>query len=212
MRVVTPPIHLRAVVPLICVAAAIGGSVLLSVHARATSAPVAPKPATALRSDRPSVEVISEQDHSIVLRFEATERSSRGARSVFVRVPDAGRIETELSDVPGLDAAKLIEISEPAIMRDLRVVHVLFSPTPEGAETEDYARSLTVTLRATDAPGINEKKETGRALSRAFHGLYKSTVINYDAEAALEALAAQARDGRDPRPFGASYLAISVDN
>ncbi len=212
MRVVTPPRHLRAVVLLTCVAAAISASVLLSVRARATDAPAAPKPTAAHREVPPSVEVISERDDSVTLRFEATERSSHGSRSVFVRVPDSGRIETELSDVPGLDAAKLVEISEPAVMRDLRVVHVLFSPTPAGAETEDYARSLTVTLRATDVPGINEKKETGRGLSRAFHGLYKSTVINYDAEAALETLAAQARDGRDPLPFGASYLAISVNS
>jgi hypothetical protein len=197
---------------MICVAAAISASVLLAVHARATDVPAAPEPAAAHRSDRPSVEIISERDDSVTLRFEATERSSHGARSVFVRVPDSGRIETELSDVPGLDASELVEISEPAIMRDLRVVHVLFSPMPVGAETEDYARSLTVTLRATDAPGINEKTETGRPLSRAFHGLYKSTVINYDAEAALEALASQARDGRDPLPFGASYLAISVNS
>ena len=204
--------HLRAVVLLTCAAAAIGASVLLSVRAGATDAPVAPKPTVALHAERPSVEVISERNGSVTLRFEATERSSHGTRSVFVRVPDAGRIEIELSDVPELDAEKLVEISEPAIMRDLRVVHVLFSPMPAGAETEHYARSLTVTLRATDVPGVNEKKRTGRPFSRAFHGLYKSTVINYDAEAALEALEAQARDGRDPLPFGASYLAISVNN
>jgi len=212
VRVVTPKRHLRAVVLLTCAAAAIGASVLLSVRAGATDPPVAPKPAMAHHSEKPSVEVISERDDGITLRFEATERSSHGTRSVFVRVPNTGRIEIELSDIPELDAALLVEISEPAIMRDLRIVHVLFSPTPAGAETEHYARALTITLRATDVPGMNEKRETGRPLSRAFHDLYKSTVINYDAEAALEALTAQARDGRDPLPFGASYLAISVNS
>ncbi|MFH1864584.1 MAG: C25 family cysteine peptidase, partial [Candidatus Eisenbacteria bacterium] len=209
MRDVIRPRHLRAVVLLTCVAAATCATSLLAGHAGATGVPVAPRPDVAHRSDRPSVEVVSQRDDGVTLRFEATERSSQGVRSVFVQVPDTGRIETELGDVPGMDASSLVEISEPAVMRDLRVVNVLFSPTPAGAGLEDYARALTVTLRATGEPGVNEKKETGRARSRAFHGLYQSTVINYDAEAAEELLNAQTRGGRDPLPFGATYLVIS---
>jgi hypothetical protein len=192
------------------VAAVASPSAILCARAGAASAEAAPVPAVALRSEAPEVEVVSERSDAVTLRFVATERSSRGVRSVFVQVPDTGRIETELGQVPGLDAGQLIEVSEPAIMRDLRLVQVVFSPTPSGSQSDQFARELTVTLRATDAPGINEKTRTGRPLSRAFHDLYVSRVINYDAEAAEAALKAQERGGRDPLPYGATYLAISV--
>ena len=208
MRDATRPGHLRAALLLICVAAACA-PVLLAGHAGAAGSPEAIEPAAMPGLDQPGVKIVSERNDGITLRFEATESSSHGVRSVVVQVPDTGRIEAELGDVPGMDAAALVEISEPAVMRDIRVVHVLFSPTPVGGGTGDFARSLDVTLRATAVPGVNEKKPATRARSRAFHDLYKSTVINYDAAAAEELLDAQTRGGRDPLPFGASYLVIS---
>jgi hypothetical protein len=183
-------------------------AVLLS--APAVSAATAHEMARA--TARPNVELVAQHEDAVTLRFTADEDSRFGARSVFVQVPDRGRIEVELGNVPGMDASRLVEVSEPAIMRDIRVVSVQFVPSPDGAEGGDFARELAVTIRTTAEPGANEKTRTDRPLSRAFHNLYRGEVINYDAEAAEAALAAQARDGRDPLPNGAAYLCISVDS
>ncbi len=165
MTDVTRPRHLRAVVLIICAAAACA-PVFLTGHAGAAGVASEATAAAAPDLDRPGVAVVSDREDGVTLRFEATESSSRASRSVFVQVPDRGRIEAELSDVPGMDASSLVEISEPAIMRDLRVVQVVFSPTPEGAGTGDFARALTVTLRATANRG-STRESTRDVLSRA---------------------------------------------
>ena len=159
---------------------------------------------------KPRAEVVAETTESVSIRFQADERSSLGTASVYVRVPDRGRIMPELGSHE-LGAENLVVISEPAIMRDLRVVRVDFTPTPDGADSDAFARSLDVTLTATGETGINEKERTDRPFSLAFHRLYSGTVLNYDAEAAEQAYRDELGRSRDPLPFGASYLVISAD-
>jgi hypothetical protein len=172
------------------------------------------------RAERPYVDLLDGREGNTVLRFEADESSCFGVISTFVRVPDAGHVEVELgscefatlngaasSDVP--DPSTLIEVSEPAIMRDLRLVHLIFSPTAPGDRSGQYARELVVTVRTTDAPGVNEKRGRQLPRSEAFERLYAGNVINY--EPAHDEGGPRTRDLRDPLPFGARYLVISAD-
>ncbi len=122
-------------------------------------------------------------------------------QSVLVRIPDTGAIEAVI-DPP--NARGDVWVSEPAIMRDLRVVRVTYAPPPGSPMT----RPVEVTLRATGNPGPNEKRRHHSSVSPAFHRLYKSTVVNYDREDAPGHIAAP-QPGRDPLPYGARYLIIT---
>ena len=214
MSSATQPRHLRAALLVACLATAASAMAVLPTVWNldgADAAPPAPVLAAAERhTAEPAVEIASGRADGITLRFEADDSSRNGVASVFVRVPDTGRIETVLGDVRGLDSSKLVSVSKPAIMRDLRVVHVVFTPTAEGADGGEFARSLTVTLRATDDPGVNEKRGRQLPFSPAFHRIYRGNVINYDAEAAEAA--SRTNGSRDPLPYGARYLCISADS
>ncbi|MBN2565016.1 MAG: hypothetical protein JXB46_04840, partial [Candidatus Eisenbacteria bacterium] len=174
MTAATPRRHPRAFAVLVLAAAILG---LAAIAGRAShfeaasgSAGSARRNEDALKSARPAVELVDDRDGSVTLRFSADETSCFGTASTFVRVPDGGRIDVSVgacefaslgqsgeSNGKAQDPAELLEVSEPAIMRDLRLVRLVFSPAAPDDHSGRYARQLTVTLRATDAPGINEK-------------------------------------------------------
>jgi len=160
-------------------------------------------------SARPTVEVIADTPDGVSLRFDAGDATS-GFLSTLVRVPDTGRIETEI--IPA-GAAGSVAISKPAILRDLRVVQVTFTPSSRGPTPGEGAPSVEVRLRALPEPGLNEKRRGRSHVSPAFRRLYESTVVNYDGGDidATRPGSAFRRDG-DPIPFGARYLIIVWDS
>jgi len=185
------------------------------VTALLAAALLASLPIEAPAAATPTIEVLASTPEAVSLRFDA-DADSRAPLSVLVRVPDAGVIEAHIAPQT---ASGSITISEPAIMRDLRVVRVTFTPTEQAARAGADPRTVDVTLRATGEPGLNEKRRHHSHVSPAFRGLYESQVVNYDAsmERALTsadrtgASAAAPRSGRDPLPFGGRYLIIVWD-
>jgi len=185
------------------------------VTALLAAALLASLPIEAPAAATPTIEVLASTPEAVSLRFDA-DADSRAPLSVLVRVPDAGVIEAHIAPQT---ASGSITISEPAIMRDLRVVRVTFTPTEQAARAGADPRTVDVTLRGTGEPGLNEKRRHHSHVSPAFRGLYESQVVNYDAsmERALTsadrtgASAAAPRSGRDPLPFGGRYLIIVWD-
>jgi hypothetical protein len=193
-------------------------------HRTAAATDVPPIPEAAVR-------VIAESPGSVTLRCEADDRSAEHGASVLVRIPDTGPVVSELGSLdlarrdrsgtdPGVpagtdagpdrlgDAAGVIDVSEPAIMRDLRVVRVTFSPTPDGLDPDTYVRALEVTIRTSPGAGKNEKRTRLPYTSPVFERLYASTVINYEPEADPS----DPIGARDPELTGARYLVITRDS
>ncbi|MBD3347566.1 MAG: T9SS type A sorting domain-containing protein [Candidatus Eisenbacteria bacterium] len=126
--------------------------------------------------------------------------------SALVRVPDRGRVRWAVLDA-SLDAqaaAKSVAVSEPAVMRDLRVVRVTFTP-PDMAPGERC--SVYVRLSTVAGPGVNEKTRDLPYLSPAFDRLYRQQVVNYDPGD----YRTSPPGARDPVPDGARYLVIAAD-
>ncbi len=73
------------------------------------------------------------------------------------------------------------EVGEPAIMRDFRVVPLRVFPLSYDASTQELrvTRRLLVELDYSSAGRVNVKTST-RQPSRAFRGLYESSIANYD--------------------------------
>jgi len=146
--------------------------------------------------------------------------SAPGPFTVLVRVPDRGAIEWDVeresvdgadpvgspSDAAAADQRSLVEVSEPAIMRDIRVVRVTFLPSGTASERRE-TRALTLTLRATGRAGANEKDGRHPCASAPFGRLYRSSVINYVDDGAPVASVPAA--GEREEPTGARYLIVT---
>jgi hypothetical protein len=169
-------------------------------------------PRGVVRPTKPTAEIIENSSESISLLFRCEPHARTGELSVLVRVADTGAIEMEVGSVEPapLRADDRITMSEPAIMRDLRVVRVTFMPGGLGADPDAYASSLELTIRASKQPGTNEKHRHLPYVSPAFRRIYRSTVLNYDdeADAALLRRAVSQRGDRE-LPFGGRYLVIT---
>ncbi len=218
----------RLVVPLAIAAGALVSSLILAPR---ISHGEEARPASAFPLFESTVEVVHSSAGEVVLRLAAPPPLGSAARgsapfTALVRVPDRGRIDAEITDVvlatpdgtpgsassPAVDPTSFIEISEPAIMRDLRLVRVSFTPRPAGSAADGrtdapQARSLTLTLRATAGAGTNERRPHNRPTSPTFRRLYERTVVNYEEDPARDRVR-----GRSPaRPTGAQYLIIAHD-
>jgi hypothetical protein len=148
---------------------------------------------------------------------------SEGSFTVLVRVPDTGAVEATVEHVvsdsahgtahdAGVDPGRLVSVGPPGIMRDLRVVRVTFDPFADGG-LAGPATSLDVTLTASDAPGVNEKRRTLPQASPDFQRLYADQVINYaSGGTAGPGVPGTEPDRRDPLPLGARYLVITYDS
>jgi hypothetical protein len=93
--------------------------------------------------------------------FEINENFYQGGRGIF---PD-----------------QIVQIGEPAIMRDLRVVLLTFNPFQYNPHTHKLLihKNMQVKLVTEGNGGTNIKNDTTK-ISRAFEPLYESTVINYN--------------------------------
>ena len=76
---------------------------------------------------------------------------------------------------------RVVEIGEPAIMRDFRVVNVTINPFQYDPQTREL-RILTnvdIVVNTSGTTGENIK-QTDRKLSRFFEPIYQSTILNYE--------------------------------
>ena len=170
-----------------------------------------------------------------------------GRYSVLVRVPDTGALSARIVEIlaEGPEGAQdtsvvvgveAVDISEPAVMRDIRIVRLTFDPLCEGLPEGCWVREVKVSLAVSAAPAMNEKRGRHGFPSPAFERVYQELVINYENRAsspqdavsatARGVLAAAALSGeRDDGPSGraeasddrravegARYLIISDDN
>ncbi len=96
---------------------------------------------------------------------------------------------------------QMVEIGEPAFMRDLRVVNVTVNPFQYNPQTRELRiiKNIEFTINA-QGRGSGITKES-RKLSRAFEPLYRATVLNYDSVIS--------RDEEYQKP---TYLFIFVDD
>jgi len=144
-----------------------------------------------LAQDRPAVELVSESRGRTVIRFTAD--AGRHEVSTLIRVPDEGAVEAVVTDLellgpdggPGarvdVDAEDAVTISSPAIMRDLRIVRVTFTPAALSLPPGFTAGAATVAVTTTSAPGVNERLTRHRMHSPAFRRIYESMIMNYSA-------------------------------
>ena len=77
--------------------------------------------------------------------------------------------------------AEIISISEPQIMRDLRLVRVTIQPFQYFPETKELRiiKNADVRITTSGAGGVNEKS-SHRKISRFFEPIYKSMILNYE--------------------------------
>jgi hypothetical protein len=140
-----------------------------------------------------------------------TASSDRPARfTALVRVPDTGSLSARVAsfeysgaagDAPDPMTLGLVEVSRPAIMRDLRLVAITIRPA---AEEVGLLHSAEIVLDFGPGPGVNERRSRVRPPSPAFERLYERRVLNYRP-------AAEASTLRDASPSGARYLIIAAD-
>ena len=77
--------------------------------------------------------------------------------------------------------SEIISISEPQIMRDLRLVRVTIQPFQYFPETKELRiiKNADVRITTSGTGGVNEKSSQ-RKISRFFEPIYKSMVLNYE--------------------------------
>ncbi|MCK4513336.1 hypothetical protein KAW64_16425, partial [bacterium] len=161
-----------------------------------------------------------------------TTSTSPGPFTLLVQMPNTGAVDVRITTLElegpdgnavsapsGFDPRALVEIDDPAIMRNLRIVRLAFNPDGSDWGLPGFrTRSATVVIGPSGGPGVNEKRHEHAVLSPAFRRLYEALVINYDPD--LQALRAPlhltgARGTQRPRsgPLeGSRYLVIAADD
>ncbi len=151
-------------------------------------------------SQETAIELIESSTDRVVVRFSPDREGL--AESTYLQVPDHGSI-TAVIEPPG--AAR---VSEPGLMRGLRIVQVTF--VPDAGVTE-----ATVTLTASGEPGVNEATRARTPYSPVFENVYRSTILNYQrvgrvADECIPGTAHGDMGRRDEIEFGARYLVITT--
>lgn len=84
-----------------------------------------------------------------------------------------------------LHAAPLVGVGEPAILRDLRVVPLTFSPVRylPAEHTVEVSRSITVEIRFAGEDLRNVRERTREIIPTSFDRLYQALVLNYEGPA-----------------------------
>jgi hypothetical protein len=155
-------------------------------------------PTAASWAATPGVTVLQDSPAGIVVRCEPA-LTARGAvveedaTTVLVQVPDRGGVSVR-SEPEGRAV-----VSEPAVLRDVRVVQVTFS------FPGDDPRPVTVTLTPSAGAGSNERAGRSRPRSAAFESLYRHSIVNYAPPPAAPPAVTSGE-----RLTGARYLIISA--
>ncbi|MBM3307591.1 MAG: hypothetical protein FJY74_04645 [Candidatus Eisenbacteria bacterium] len=145
----------------------------------------------------PEVTVLRDTASEVVVRCEPRAEAggpspSEDARVVLVRVPDRGRISFRC------EPEGRAFVSEPAVLRDLRVVQVTFDIPAYDPQP------VTVTITTEPGAGVNERDARARPRCPAFESLYRHAVANYRPDPAAHRPAAGGG-----RAQGARYLIIA---
>jgi hypothetical protein len=199
------------------VAAALAAALCLPLMTVATGSSTA----DALRSseaahEQPGAELLSESPGRTVLRLSSHD--GRREASALIRVPDTGAVGFEVTNLVardsgggllslGTDAQGVVSVSEPAIMRDLRLVRVTFTPARLPLPLDISESTATVAVTTTAGGGVNEKSARRRPRSPAFERIYESTVLNYAADDAGRGTTLTRSDDREV--VGSRYLIIT---
>ncbi len=81
----------------------------------------------------------------------------------------------------------IIEVGEPAIMRDLRVANVTINPFQYNPQTNELKifKNVEFVVKCEGSGGVNVKT-TNRTQSKMFKSTYKSLIVNYDSNSFRE--------------------------
>ena len=114
---------------------------------------------------------------------------------------DGFNIEKEFYNGNRSQVSKMVEISEPAILRGLRIVNLTVRPVEFNPKENEIKinKNIKIELTPTDKNSKNEIM-TDRKVSRSFEKIYKSKVLNYE----------EIRDVEEYQPR--SILVISPNN
>jgi len=125
-----------------------------------------------------TIEIISfeQREYKDVLVYpqEALQFESEKPRDNFV-------INTEFYQGRGIYPSETAWTGEPAIMRDFRVLPVIFSPFQyeAGSRTLKVCTNIRIQVTVEGTGGINAKY-SDRKRSRAFEEMYRTNTLNYD--------------------------------
>lgn len=109
----------------------------------------------------------------IVYPQEELLTESEPVRDVFIK-------DAEYYSTGGLFPQDIASAGEPAIMRDLRLVNISFYPFQYDASARELRvySEISVDVNISGRGGVNSK-DSVKAPSRAFAGIYESSVLNY---------------------------------
>jgi len=169
-------------------------------------------------------------EHEVNLSWCAAS-TSPGPFTLLVQIPNTGAVDARVTALelegpdgdiasapPGFDPRALVEIADPAIMRDLRMVRVTFKPDGSDWGLPGFrARSATVEIGPSGGPGTNERRHEHAIVSPAFRRLYEASVVNYEpdrhsAHVSRQSTGAQGAQSSPAGPLeGSRYLVITAD-
>jgi uncharacterized cupredoxin-like copper-binding protein len=107
--------------------------------------------------------------------------SPAGPNLIEGSTEDISAFEKRPDPYSGFYPAEIVTVSEPAIMRDLRLVSVTVSPVrfdPESGKLKVYER-MVIELEEDSSTNVNAKHYGAGSHSSAFTGLYETLVSNY---------------------------------
>ena len=89
--------------------------------------------------------------------------------------------DAEIYNADRMFPAELVELGEPAIMRDLRLIRVTVNPVRYNPVTQrlELYHHVEVTLRYEEGGTINTKTADPRKVSRSFAEIYRHRVVNF---------------------------------
>ncbi len=114
-------------------------------------------------------------ENILVYPIQELQSESQPTRTSFIK-------NEEFYNGSSLFPQQIVEVSEPVIFRDIRLVSVTVNPfhyDPSTRELKIYHDiSVSVNIDLSN-PGINSK-QSSKKLSRSFEPLYKAVIENYD--------------------------------